>query len=169
MQIVLFICLLLTCATPVQDVSQFTAVVGKSEASFSLPVQPRDRWSWHQPDIADNAREYRMDVTVTNDGKEYNFGFYLWKHPGAEPRSGSFSDLISVGQKNLFERTETRRMTIVRDAEVRVKNKGDHIVITVHGEKDLQRLFSSRPAEVTFKIKYPNEPEISQTVPVVYQ
>ena len=169
MHIVLLICWLLIYSPPAQDVAQFTAVVGKSEASLSLPVQRRDRWSWNQPDTRDNAREYRMDVTVKNDGMEYTFGFYLWKRPGASPGSGSLSDLISAGQKSLFERGESRLMTIVRGANVRVKNEGDRLVITVRGEKDLRRLFSSRPTGVIFKIKYPNEPEINQTIPIVYQ
>jgi hypothetical protein len=169
MHIVLLICLLLTYSPPPQDAAQYTAVVGKSEASLSLPVQSRDRWSWNQPGTRDNAREYRMDVTIKNEGKEYTFGFYLWKHRGASPKSGSLSDLISAGQKSLFERSESRLMTIVRGADVKVKLKGDHLVITVRGEKDLQRLFSSRPAEVIFKIAYPDEPEIMQKVPIVYQ
>lgn len=169
MHTVLLICWLLTYLPPAQDVAQYTAVVGKSEASLSLPVQSRDRWSWHQPGIRDNALEYRMDVTVKNDGRQYTFGFYLWKRPGASPKSGSLSDLISAGQKSLFERTEPRRMTIVRGADVSVKGKGDRIIITVHGDKDLQRLFSSRPTELVFKIKYPDEAEISQTIPIVYQ
>ena len=169
MHIVLLICLLLTYSPPAQDAAQFTAVVGKSEASLSLPVQQRDRWSWNQPGTRDNAREYRMDVTIKNEGKEYTFGFYLWKHPGASPKSGSLSDLISAGQKSLFERSQSRLMTIVRGADVKVKLKGDHLVITVRGEKDLQRLFSSRPTEGIFKIKYPDEAEIMQKVPIVYQ
>ena len=169
MHVVLLICLLLTYSPAAQDSAQFTAVVSKSEASLSLPVQPRDRWRWNQPGTRDNAREYRMDVTVKNDGKEYTFGFYLWKHPGASPGAGSLSDLISAGQKSLFQRSESRLMTIVRGADVRVKSKGDRVVITVRGEKDLQRLFSSRPTEVIFKIKYPDEAEISQTIPIVYQ
>lgn len=169
MHTILLICWLLIYPPPAQDVAQFTAVVGKSEASLSLPVQSRVRWSWNQPGTRDNAREYRMDVTVKNDGKEYTFGFYLWKHPGASPGSGRMSDLISAGQKSLFERSESRLMTIVRGANVRVKSEGDRIVITVRGEKDLQRLFSSRPTEVIFKIKYPDEAEISQTIPIVYQ
>src|SRR6185503_14068028 len=169
MHIGLLICCLLAYSPPAQDAAQFTAVVGKSEASFSLPVQPRDRWRWNQPATRDNAREYRMDMTVKNDGKEYTFGFYLWKHPGASPGAGSLSDLISAGQKSLFERSESRLMTIVRGANVRVRSEGDRVVITVRGEKDLQRLFSSRPTEVIFKIKYPDEAEISQTIPIVYQ
>ena len=60
-------------------------------------------------------------------------------------------------------------MIIVRDADVRVKSKrrpcGNHS----SRRKDLQRLFSSRPIEVIFKIKYPDEAEISQTIPIVYQ
>jgi hypothetical protein len=169
MHIVLLLCCLLTCSLPAQDGAQFTAVVGKSEASFSLPVQQRARWSWNQAGTRDNAREYRMDMTLKNEGKEYTFGFYLWKRPGASPKSGSFSDLISAGQKSLFERSQSRLMTIIHGANVRVKNEGDRLVITVRGDKDLQRLFSSRPAEVIFKIKYPDQAEISQTIPIVYQ
>jgi hypothetical protein len=137
MHIVLLICLPLTYSPPAQDAAQYTAVVGKSEASLSLPVQQRDRWSWNQP--------------------------------GASPKSGSLSDLISAGQRSLFERSQSRLMTIVRGADVKVKLKGDHLVITVYGEKDLQRLFSSRPTSVIFKIAYPDEAEISQKVPIVYQ
>ncbi len=169
MHTILLIFWLLTYSLPAQGVAQFTAVVGKSEASFSLPVQQRDHWSWNQPGTRDNAREYRMDMTLKNEGKEYSFGFYLWKHPGASPKSGSFSDLLSAGQKSLFERSQSRLMTIVHGANVRVKNEGDRLVITVRGDKDLERLFSSRPAEVIFKIKYPDEAEISQTIPIVYQ
>ena len=39
----------------------------------------------------------------------------------------------------------------------------------VVGKSDLQRLFSSTPIEVIFKIKYPDEAEIRQTIPIVYQ
>jgi hypothetical protein len=154
---------------PQQDATQFSAVVTKTEAVFSLPVQSRSRWSWNQPDTADNKQQYRMDVTVKNEGREYTFGFYLWKRHGASAGSGSLGNLISKGQKSLFERSEQRLMTIVRDADVKVKTKGDLVVITLHARKDLERLFSSRPAEATFRIKYPGEEEILQTIPIVYQ
>jgi hypothetical protein len=68
----------LIAAYPQQDATQFSAVVTKPEAVFSLPVQSRSRWSWNQPDTADNKQEYRMDVIVKNEGREYTFGFYLW-------------------------------------------------------------------------------------------
>jgi hypothetical protein len=159
----------LIAAYPQQDATQFSAVVTKTEAVFSLPVQSRSRWSWNQPDTADNKQEYRMDVIVKNEGREYTFGFYLWKRHSAKAGSGSLDDLISKGQKSLFERTDQRLMTIVRDADVKVKRKDDLVVITIHARKDMERLFSSKPAEATFKIKYPGEQEIRQTIPIVYQ
>lgn len=110
-----------------------------------------------------------MDVTVKNKATEYTFGFYLWKRAGAPSGAGSLRDLISVGQKSLFERTEARRMSILREVDVSVKAKDDRIVISVKGSKDMQRLFSSKPTEAIFMIKYPNEPEIVQTIPIVYQ
>jgi hypothetical protein len=121
------------------------------------------------PTTGDNKQEYRMDVTVKNEGREYTFGFYLWKRAGSSSGSGSLSDLITTGQKSLFERAESRLMTIVRDAEVKVKTKDDGVVISLKSSKDLKRLFSSKPAEAIFKIKYPNEPEIVQAIPIVYQ
>ena len=110
-----------------------------------------------------------MDVTVKNEGKEYTFGFYVWKYPDASERSGSLSDLIAEGQKSLFERAQSRLMTRVRDAEVKVKTKGGVVVVSLNDKDDINRLFSSKPAEVVFKIKIPGDPDISQTVQVTYQ
>lgn len=110
-----------------------------------------------------------MDVTVKNEGNEYTFGFYLWKRSGSAPGSGSLDTLISTGQKSLFERAESRLMTIIKGADVKVKTKGDVVVISLRGKKDLDRIFSSKPAEVVLKVKIPGDPDIAQTVPVVYQ
>jgi hypothetical protein len=134
-----------------------------------MPIKPRDRWVWCRVDTRDNMMEYRMDVTVKNEGEEYTFGFYLWKRPGSSPGSGGFNDLLSNGQKSLFQRSASRRMSIVRDAEVKVKTKEDSVVISLHSKKDLQRLFSSKPTEVVIKTKIPGEPDTSQTVSISYQ
>jgi hypothetical protein len=134
-----------------------------------MPVQSRAKWNWRLPTTRDNQQEYRMDVTVKNEGREYTFGFYLWKRGGSKSGSGSLNDLISTGQKSLFERAESRLMKIVRDAEVKVKTKGDVVVISLKSSNDLKRLFSAKPAEAIFKIKYPDETEIVQTIPIVYQ
>jgi hypothetical protein len=160
--------LLLLCGSPQQS-STYTAVVTPKEATFMMPVKQQDRWTWRRADTKDNQQEYRMDVTVKNEGNEYTFGFYLWKYHGASSGSGDLSDLLSVGQKSLFERSTSRRMTIVKDAKVKVGLKGDLMVITLRDKDNIKRLFSSKPAEVVFKVKIPGDPDISETVPVIYK
>ena len=155
--------------SPQVDQTQFSAIVKKDEATFSLPVPVRDRWIWRLKQTKANAQEYRMDVTVKNDDREYTFGYYLWKREGAGQESGDFESLIAAGQKSLFERTEPRRMTVVREANVKVKIKNKRLVIQLPDKDDVNRIFSSRPAEATFKIKVPDEPEVVQKIPIVYQ
>ena len=110
-----------------------------------------------------------MAIKVTNAARQYDFGFYLWKRPGATPQSGDLDDLISAGQKSLFERVETHRNQIIRGANVKVRLKDGSVVITVSGKGDMARLFSSRPAEVTFEITIPGEPTVSRNVPITYR
>ena len=159
---------LLFFTTP-QQPSTYTAVVATKEATFTIPVRQRDRWMWRRAGTKDNQQEYRMDVTVKNEGNEYTFGFYLWKFHGAAPGSGDLSDLISAGQKSLFERAPSRLMTIVKDAPVKVTLKGDAVVISLRDKDYIQRIFSSKPADVLIKVKIPDDPDISETVPVTYK
>jgi len=152
-----------------QTSTKYSAVVTPKEATFTIPVQPRDQWTWRRADTRDNQQEYKMDVTVMNEGKEYAFGFYVWKYHGASQRSGSLSDLIHAGQKSVFERAQSRLMTIVRDAKANVSVKGDVVIISLSDKDVIKRLFSSKPAEVVFKIKIPGDPDITEKVPVTYQ
>jgi len=110
-----------------------------------------------------------MDVTVKNEGNEYTFGFYLWKYQGAVSGSGDLNDLISAGQKSLFERTPSRLMRIVKDAQVRVALKGDSVVISLRDKDYIKRMFSSQPSDVLFRVKIPGDSDISETVPVTYK
>ncbi|HEY6247134.1 MAG TPA: hypothetical protein VIX17_24505 [Pyrinomonadaceae bacterium] len=160
--------LFLVVSTP-QQPSTYTAVVTTKEATFTIPVRQRDRWTWRRPDTRDNQQEYQLTVMVKNEGNEYTFGFYLWKFHGAASGSGNLSDLISAGQKSLFERAPSRLMTIVKDAPVKVSLKGDVVVISLRDKDYLKRLFSSKPADVLVKVKIPDDPDISQTVTVTYK
>jgi hypothetical protein len=152
-----------------QPQASFSAVVKQKEARFSLPVPPHNRWKWRRPEADNNAQEYRMDATVHNEGREYTFGFYLWKRAGAAAQSGDLSDLIKAGQASVFERSEPRRFTIIRDAGLKLKVDGNTLWIEIHGSDNVKRLFSSRPSDVTFKINVPGDAPISQTVQVSYQ
>ena len=147
----------------------YTATVKSGEARFTLPVPRRPEWQWRRGETGANAREYMMSVKVSNEGREYSFGFFLWKRAGATPGRGSLSSLIEAGQESLFERASSERMIVVRDGGVRVKQDGDRLVITVGGRKNVARLFSGRPAEVRIETSIPDEPPTSQTVAVTYE
>ena len=147
----------------------YTATVKADEARFTLPVPPRPEWRWRRSETRDSMREYQMSVKVTNGGREYSFGFYLWKFPGARPGKGNFSSLLDAGQKTLFERAPNGHMIKVPDVGVKVKQDGDQLVITVKGRKNVARLFSGRPAEVTFETTILDEPTTTQSVPVTYE
>ncbi|HEX8352038.1 MAG TPA: hypothetical protein VF611_03885 [Pyrinomonadaceae bacterium] len=147
----------------------YTATVKGGEARFALPVPRRPEWRWRRGETKENAREYMFGVRVLNEGREYTFGLFLWKFPGAKPGRGDFSALVGAGQKSLFERSASGRMTIVRDGGVKVRQDGDRLVITVSGRGNVARLFSGRPAEVKIETSLLDEPPTSQAVPVTYE
>jgi hypothetical protein len=152
-----------------QDASAYTAVVRKDEARFTMPVPARDKWKWRMKESRERAREYAFDVKVVNEGQEYTFGFFLWKNPNSSQGSGSFSSLLEAGQKDLFQHTSAGLNTIVRNAGVSARQKDGRLVITVRGRRNVERLFSGRPAEVTFQTEIPGAPPTSQSVAVVYE
>jgi hypothetical protein len=147
----------------------YTATVKSGEARFTLPVPQRPEWRWHTSETKERGREYVMAVKVINEGKEYSFGFFLWKLPGATPRRGGLAALVDAGQESLFERIPNGHNIIVRDAGLKVRAEGDHLVITVKGRKNVARLFSGHPTQVTFETSILDESPTSQTVPVTYE
>lgn len=149
--------------------ADYKAVVRKDEARFTMPLPARDKWKWRMKESRERAREYAFDVKVVNEGQEYTFGFFLWKNPNSSEHSGNLASLLAAGQKDAFQHTSAGLHTIVKDAGVTVKDDHGRLVITVKGGGNVARLFSGRPAEVTFQTQMPGEPPASQTVPVVYE
>ena len=47
---------------------------------------------------------------------------------------------------------------------VKVTLKGDAVVISLRDKDYIQRIFSSKPADVLIKVKIPGDPDISETV-----
>ncbi len=52
---------------------------------------------------------------------------------------------------------------------MRVRHDGERVIITVKGRRNVARLFSGRPAEVTFEMEMPEAQPTSQSVPVAYE
>jgi len=147
----------------------YTATVKSGEARFTLPVPQRREWQWRRSETKERGREYVFDVKVVNEGRTYSFGLFMWKFPGARPANGSFASLVNAGQKNVFESDGSGHNLIVRDVDVKVKLKGEQLIITVSGRKNVERLFSGRPSTVTIETIILDEPRTSQTVPVTYE
>jgi hypothetical protein len=148
---------------------QFSAQVFPSEARFVIPITTRARWKWHADSVRDNAREYQISVSVRNNTSTYYFGFYMWKYPGSGPRQGDFRALVSAGQSSLFENKDPHHNVIIKNAGVKVEPHSDKLVVKVTGKENVERLFSSRPSEVTFNIVIPDEQDISKKVSVEYR
>lgn len=147
----------------------YTATVKSDEARFTLPVPQRAEWLWRRNETNERGREYAFDVKVENEGRVYTFGLFLWKFPGARPAKGSFASLVEAGQKSVFESNGNGHNLIIRDAGVKVKTDRERLVIIVSGRKNVARLFSGRPAEVTIETNILDEPPTSQKVPVIYE
>ena len=82
--------------------------------------------------------------------------FYLKKH--ARVKSGKEfhlygSDSVRVSLSN----------------QVRLFFDGDMLVISLRDKDYIQRIFSSKPADVLIKVKIPGDPDINETVPVIYK
>lgn len=147
----------------------YTAIVKAEEAQFTMPAPQRPEWKWRQPDTKDNTQEYRMDVSVKNGGNEYTFGFYLWKRGDGKPGQGTLTELLEAGQKSVYERSGSERsFSLIQDGGIKVTERGDTLLITISGRKNVARLFSSRPAYVSFKVAVPGESR-SNLVAVKYE
>ncbi len=147
----------------------YSALVFPSEARFVIPIIARARWKWHTDSVRDNAREYQMSVSVRNNTATYYFGFYMWKYPGSGPREGDLRALVSAGQLSLLENKDPHHNVIIKNAGVKVEPHSDKLVVKVTGRENVERLFSSRPSEVTFNIVIPEEQDISKKVSVEYR
>jgi hypothetical protein len=146
--------------------ASYTARVKRDEARFTFTVPRRTEWRWREGRV--HAREYMLAVRVSNEGKEFSFGFFLWKHPGSPPGGGDLSSLIRAGQASMFERASPLHV-IVMNSGVTVGRDGDRVVIRVKGKKNVARLFSGRPAQVTFETELPGEPPAARQVAVTYE
>lgn len=155
-------------AAPAQAAGHYSATVKGDEARITLPAPQRPSWSWRRRETRERDREYMFAVNVRNEGREYSFGLYLWKFPSSLPGRGGLSALLDAGQESLFERTPNGRRVIVRDGGVRVRHDGERIIITVKGRKNVERLFSGRPPEVTVETEVLDQQPTTQAVPVTY-
>ncbi len=92
------------------DALPFTGVATPKAAAFLLGIPQRSVWEWNLPETLDDDAEYIWEVGVKNDGREYRFGFGLYKLPGDIYRQGDLEQLLQSGQSDLWLKHPGRSM-----------------------------------------------------------
>ena len=152
--------------------SPFAAIVAAEEARFIIPVGKRERWEWFLESTKENLREYAWQVTVKNGEDSYAFGYSLFKKPGSTQQSGDLAALIKAGQQSVWQVSENgqrRSGRVIYDAGVSVEPDGENVIISIKGKANVDRLFSSRPENVTFEMRTEAKRPKTKTVKITYK
>jgi hypothetical protein len=80
-----------------------TGVVTGLVAEFSIPVAHEGPWRWARAKTRDNVLEFMWDLSVKSSDGEYQFGFSLFKFPGAAEGAGNLDELLRAGQASLWK------------------------------------------------------------------
>jgi hypothetical protein len=147
----------------------FAAIVAAEEARFIIPVGKRERWEWFLESTKENLREYAWQVAVKNGEDSYEFGYSLFKKPGSTRQSGDLAALIKAGQQSVWQVGERRSGRVIYDAGVSVEPDGENVIIWIKGQANVDRLFSSRPEQVTFEMRTEAKRPKTKTVKITYK
>lgn len=157
-------------ADTLREAPPFTAIVTDSTAAFVLPIPDRAEWVWAAEETPNNAPEYHWEIGVVNEGMDYQFGFWVFKHPSLRPTRGSLDDLVEAGQESLWQANPDGGSSAVRSAGVHVVALAPgRVLISVEGSENVARVFSSRPREAVVVVASPGEPVLERTVEITYE
>lgn len=121
----------------------FQALVNDDEATFTFPLNPKQEYEWSSGGLT-----YQWSVTVMNNRKRYEFGFFLYTAMGVSPtESGDINALLEAGQFSVWRGTKV--LDSVKVDGYASENK-DKLTIKITDKKSIQLLFSSKPKYVTF-------------------
>ena len=144
-----------------------TAVICAEKCRFTFPIENIHKaWDWgaSNPDTC----EYSWMVTIKTGDNDYQLGFSYF-NAGAGVWSGTFTKLLRVGQTDLWLLEEdglgASRVEGVRvDASV----EGNCLVFEISDKKWSERLFKTKPKDVTFKTGGSQLPTTSEACRVDY-
>ena len=157
--------------TPNTD-APFTALVTSDEARFVFPVSTQPEWEWFAVGTKGNALEYQWQIEVRNGKSTCQFGFTLFKYPGRKAERGALENLLQSGQTGMWQVQQSggsKTGSFVPDAGVKIVSVPGAMIVLVQGEENVRRMFSDKPAKVTFLIALPGEKEIRKKVKVSYR
>ena len=70
------------------------ATVTSKKVTFAFPVDGKTTWNWYLKKTPVNALEYQWMVRIERKQSAYEFGYLLFKSPGAQEQSGQLQDLL---------------------------------------------------------------------------
>lgn len=128
-----------------------TATVLSDKCVFTFPIEDIERvWKWGTSPA--NHCEYSWMVTVKGDDATYQLGFSYF-NPDAFPQSGTFDELLSTGQANVWElEADGSGASYVEGVRVNCQSEGNALRITIDNKKWVKELFGGAPKSVRFEI-----------------
>jgi hypothetical protein len=91
-------------------------------------------------------------VTVKGDDATFQLGFSYF-NPDAFPQSGTFDELLSTGQANVWElEADGSGASYVEGVRVNCQSEGNALRITIDNKKWVKELFGGAPKSVRFEI-----------------
>ncbi len=156
--------------------------VTKQKIEFFFPVDQVKNWKWHDKNMDTGSLEYEWNATFKLSKNDYGAGFLLFKHPAAQPGSGTFEDLIKEGQVSLFEtRILERTMrssgdkvmmsgirSLIRKAKIYHEITDQYLVIVLKEDNLIDQFYEGIPEFVSFSSKTPDGEYKMRNVKVTY-
>jgi hypothetical protein len=140
--------------------TQNKATVSNTEATFVFPLSPKRQYEWFSGGL-----QYTRHINVANNGRRYEFGFYLFMPMGATPAGrGDLQQLITAGQCSIWSRSKALQILPI---ECSTNQAQDRVIVKLSGDQAVRRFFSGKPRYVTFT-SWLLEVKHSTQVPVTY-
>lgn len=152
-------------ATP-PDPAKASAVVTRTEATFTIPVGTRPSWRWNLVSTPQGHREYQWEV---GDVAERAYGFSLFRAPGVAPGEGSLAQLLAAGQASAWEGTPDGGGKFVGTVRVRAASASSAVEIVVVESSAIDRLWQTRPQTVLVVSRTPDMGDHKYSVPVTFR
>lgn len=115
--------------------AQYSATVSHDEIKISFPIDDDSEnsfWRWNLTTTRINALEYQYSAIVTIDTNKYKFGYFLFKHPLSQQKSGNFNDLLKSGQLSIWQ-VKSKASSLIKEGKFTTSVAGNQFNISIAG------------------------------------
>jgi hypothetical protein len=158
-----------------------SAIVTPQGAVFLFKMNTGGSWHWYRDKTSTGKLEYGWQAKFNFNEEHYSCGVSVFKHPFAEPTSGTFKELVEDAQVDLSVRTSTSGTQMddnqyaIGFASKRINNvrveavvDPEALMIILREPIIIEKFTTSRPDSVTFLTFTPNKTPETKRVVVSY-